>query len=151
MKIAYLAIAAVIGLCIFSVNIGNTGEYRFVWDPHLNDQVVEFRIYYRTNSSLYTTTDFEPVPIGNPNFNPSKPDWKLVLPDVAEEYCFTIIAVDDDGIESAPSNEIGMGTTCGQLINDDSDVVSAHVHNPSNDGGAEGNRGGRCLVYFAIS
>ena len=149
-KIAFMFVVSVFGLCILSVNIGSTGEYHFVWDPHLNDQVDEFRIYYRTNSSLYNMTDFEPVVISNPNFNPTKPDWKLVLPDVAEEYCFTIKAVDDDGFESAPSNEVGMGTTCGQIVNDGSGDESAHVRPPPNDGGGRGSGGGRCFILQGI-
>jgi hypothetical protein len=137
MKIAVMFIVSVLGLCILSVSIGSTGEYHFVWDPNLNEQVVEFRIYYRTNSSLYNMTDFEPVLISNPKFDPTKPDWKFVLPDVAEEYCFTITAVDDDGFESAPSNEIGTGMTCGQIVNDGS--------------GKDGSGGGgRCFILQGI-
>ncbi len=137
MKIAFMFIVSVLGLCIFSVNVGRTGEYHFVWDPHPNDQVVEFRIYYRINSSLYNKTDFEPVQISNPKYNPTKPDWILVLPDVTEEYCFTVTAVDDNGYESHHSNEIGMGTTCGQIVNDGS----------VNDGRSGG---GRCFILQGI-
>ncbi|MGV7223549.1 MAG: hypothetical protein ACQ9MH_18725 [Nitrospinales bacterium] len=147
MKIAFMFVVSVFGLCILSVNIASTGEYHFAWDPHLNDQVVEFRIYYRTNSGLYNLKDFEPVLISNPNFNQTKPDWKLVLPDAAEEYCFTIKAVDDGGIESAPSNEIGMGTTCGQIVNAGNGDESPHVQNPPNDGGGGG---GRCFILQGI-
>jgi hypothetical protein len=92
-------------------------------------------------------TDFEPVVINNPNFNQTKPDWKLVLPDVAEEYCFTIKAVDADGIESAPSNEIGMGTTCGQIVNHRSEDKSAHEQTNPNVGGGGG---GRCFILQGI-
>ena len=135
MKIAFIFVVSLFVLCILSVSTANTGEYHFVWDPHLNEDVVEFRIYYRTNSGLYNTTDFEPVPIGNPNFNPTKPVWKLVLPDGAEEYCFTIKAVDDAGVESYPSSEIGRGTTCGQIVN---------------HGGSGGSGNGRCFILQGI-
>ena len=145
-----MLVVSVLGLCILSVNIGNTGEYHFVWEPHLNEQVVEFRIYYRTNPSPYNMTDFEPVLISNPKFDPTKPDWKLVLPDVDEEYCFTIKAVNDDGLESAPSNEIGKGTTCGQIVYHASGDEEAHVRNASNDGGGGGSGGGRCFLLQGI-
>ena len=150
LKIAFMLVVSVFGLCILSADTGTTGEYHFAWDPHLDDQVVEFRIYYRTNSGLYNMTDFEPVVIDNPNFNPTMPDWKLVLPDIAEEYCFTLKAVDDEGRESAPSNEIGMGTTCGQLVNDGSGDMSAQVRPHPNDNGDRGSGGGRCFILQGI-
>lgn len=149
LKIAFMLVVSVFGLCTLFADTASTGEYHFAWDPHLDDQVVEFRIYYRTNSGLYNMTDFEPVVIGNPNFNPTKPDWKLVLPDIAEEYCFTLKAVDDDGIESPPSNEIGMGTTCGQIVNDGSEDMSVQVRPRPNDGGG-GSGGGRCFILQGI-
>ena len=150
MKITLMLGVSVLGLCILSVNNGNTGEYHFVWEPHLNEQVVEFRIYFRANASPYNMTDFEAVRISDPKFDPSKPDWNLVLPDVAEEYCFTIKAVDDAGVESAPSNEIGKGTTCGQIVTHASGAEEAHVRNASNDGGGKGSGGGRCFILQGI-
>jgi len=132
--------ASVLGLCLLSVSTGSTGEYHFAWDPNPNEQLVEFKIYYRTNSSLYNATDFEAVRISDPIFDPSKPDWKIILPDVAEEYCFSITAVYADGAESALSDEIGTGTTCGQSINNDSEK----------DGSSEDSKRGRCFILQGI-
>lgn len=150
-KPAVMIAVSVFGLCILSVSTGSTGEYHFVWDPSPDERVVEFRIYYRTDSGRYTTTDFETVLTDNPEFDPAKPNWKLVLPDVAEEYCFVIKAVDKDDFESAPSNEIGMGATCGKIVAELDPVASsssiAGHDGREKDGSGEG---GRCFILQGI-
>jgi len=149
MKIAVMFIVSVFGLCILSVRIGSTGEYHFAWAPHPNERVVEFRIYYRTNSSLYNVTDFESVLISNPKFDPTRPEWKITLPDVAEEYCFTITAVDIFDLESNPIDEYGRGTSCGKVVVDNNDG-GGKGGNDVGDGGGGGDRGGRCFILQGI-
>ena len=139
----------VFGLCILSVSTANTGEYHFVWDPSPDERVVEFRIYYRTDSGQYNTTDFESVLTNNPEFDPAQPDWKLVLPNAAEEYCFVIKAVDKDDVESFSSNEIGQGTTCGKTVAV-LDPIASSSGLAVNDGRAKNGSGGRCFILQGI-
>ena len=122
MKITYIFLGSVFGIFILFVSIGSAANYTFTWDPpHPNDNVVKYKIYYRMNSSTYNVDKFEPVPKPNSDqkFNPADPNWKITLPDIAEEYCFTATAIDVDGFESDPSNEVGKGMTCGQIVYDD--------------------------------
>jgi hypothetical protein len=139
-KIAGMFGVSVFGFWICCVSTGTTGEYHFVWDSSPNESVVEFRIYYRTDSGRYNMTDFETVLLDHSKFDPTNPGWKLVLPDVAEPYCFVIKAVDANDFESAPSNEIGMGKTCGGIVDD----------GRGKDGqGGEG-EAGRCFILQGI-
>jgi len=71
------------------------------------------------NSSIYNKTDFKNVLITNPKFDAANPLWKIELPHVAEEYCFTATAINANGVESNPSKEVGNGKTCGQTEEDD--------------------------------
>ena len=60
MKITYIFFVSVYGLFILFVGIGSAANYTFTWDAsHPNDNVVEFKIYYRMNSSTYNVTDFK--------------------------------------------------------------------------------------------
>ena len=134
----------VYGLFILFVSIGSAANYTFTWDPpHPNDNVVKYKIYYRMNSSTYNVDKFEPVPKPNSDqkFNPADPNWKITLPEVDEERCFTATAIDDDGLESNPSNEIGHGVTCGQL---DYDEIAGDGGDGGDGGGGGG--GGGCFI-----
>ncbi|MFC1877503.1 hypothetical protein ACFL2E_09580 [Thermodesulfobacteriota bacterium] len=134
MKITYIFFVSIYGVFILFVNIGSAANYTFTWDaPHPNDNVVEYKIYYRIDSSIYNVTDFKAVLITNPRFNVTNPVWKIELPYIAEEYCFIATAIDDDGFESDPSNEIGKATTCSQIVNDGI--------------GKEGGGGGGCYIW----
>lgn len=137
MKITYIFFGSVYGIFILFVSISSAANYTFTWDPpHPNDNVVKYKIYYRMNSSTYNVDKFEPVPKPNSDqkFNPADPNWKITLPDIAEEYCFTATAIDVDGFESDPSNEVGKGMTCGQIVYED------------NGGGGRS----RCFIWEAI-
>ena len=135
MKITYIFFVSVYGLFIVLVGIGSAANYTFTWDAsHPNDKVVEYKIYYRMNSSAYNVTYFETVLITNQKFDAANPAWKITLPDIAEEYCFTATAIDVDGFESDPSNEVGKGMTCGQIVYED------------NGGGGRS----RCFIWEAI-
>ncbi len=135
MKITYIFFVSVYGLFILFVGIGSAANYTFTWDAsHPNDNVVKFKIYYRMNSSTYNVTDFKAVLVTNSKFNTANPVWKIELPNVAEEYCFTATAIDVDGFESDPSNEVGKGMTCGQIVYED------------NGGGGRS----RCFIWEAI-
>jgi hypothetical protein len=142
MKNTYiLFFGSIFGFFIVFVGIGRAANYTFTWDPpHPNDNVVRYKIYYRLNSSTYDLDKFEPVPkpSSDQKFNPADPVWKITLPTIDEEYCFTATAIDDDGLESGPSIEVGHGATCGQL-----DYVDI-VEKGGDDGGGGG--GGGCFI-----
>ena len=135
MKNTYIFLGSVYGLFILFVSIGSAANYTFSCDkPLSNDNVIKYRVYYRLNSS---TDDggFEETRITDPKFDRDNWKWKITLPDVAEERCFTATAWDDDGLESDPSDEIGYGATCGQI---DYDEIAG-------DGG-DGGGGGGCFI-----
>ncbi|MDA9762193.1 fibronectin type III domain-containing protein [Desulfobacterales bacterium] len=132
MKIAYIFFLSVFGLFTLFVSIGSADNYTFSWDPpRQNDNVVEYKIYYRMNANTYNETDFEAVEITNQNFDVTNPVWKINLPHVDEEYCFTATAINANGLESRPSKEIGYGKSCGKTAGD----------------GGGGGGGGGCFIW----
>ena len=127
MKSTYILFGSVYGFFVLFVSIGSAANYTFNWDPpHPNDNVVKYKIYYRMNSSIYNVEeDFELVPKPNSDqkFNPANPVWKIELPNVAEEYCFTATAINAKGFESNPSEgtckDVTQGVTHDQASGDD--------------------------------
>ena len=145
MKNTSILFGSVYLIFILFVNIGSAANYTFTWDPpHPNDNVVKYKIYYRTNSNTYNADKFEPVPKPNSDqkFNPTDPVWKITLPEVDEEYCFAATAIDDDGFESDPSDGVGYGVTCGQL-----DLDDFAGDGGGGDGGSGGGGGGGCFIW----
>ena len=156
MKITYIFLIPLVGVFILFVSIVSAANYTFTWDkPHKNDNVAAYEIYYRMNYGMYDIdNNFESFIITDKNkftnkkFDIDNPSWKIELPNLAEEYCFFAIAIDDDGLPSAPSDEVGWGESCGKIgypgIREDADG------DEGGDGGGGGGGGG-CYIWVTGS
>jgi hypothetical protein len=87
---------------------GFARDFTFTWEAnHSNDNVVKYRIYWRTTSGGYQSSNRQDIPVsGLPD--PSNPRYTLSLSnaDADQTYFFVCSAVDNHGYESDFSEEI---------------------------------------------
>ena len=110
-----------------------------------NDNVDEYRIYYRKNSENYDPDRYLQVVVVVNLCDDNGCSWRWDPQDVSEEYCFFMTAVeyvDGKPFESDRSNTAGRGSSCVQIILD-----------PPNDGksGGGGGGGGGCFLKAIFS
>lgn len=92
---------------------GEDVEYTFLWeDNHPNDNVTQYRIYWRTSEGSYNETNRRELLADD--LRPQVPQWPatleatIIVPvaDPNERMFFVCTAVDEDGFESDHSNEV---------------------------------------------
>jgi len=131
-----LRIAIAFTIVLFLGSVAGAADYTFTWNAnHVNDEVDEYRIYYRLNSSQ-DYAGYETVAVTDRTISPVTAT--ISPPDAAEEYCFAATAVGENGYESDKSNEDGEGESCALDDDDDTD--------DGTDGGSGGGGGGGCFL-----
>jgi hypothetical protein len=138
-----------ISACVCFLSSVNVHAYDFEWDEnHPNDNVNEYRIYYRKNSENYDKWRYKTVDVSEEVTNDpcdsgtGKCSWSWVPTDSSEEYCFVMTALDDHDFESDLSDTAGNGSRCKVIVFDTSDG------NGDGDSGSGG--GGGCFVELTI-
>lgn len=97
-------------LCIAPYSFA--ADFAFKWDAnHPHESVIAYRIYWRTSSGNYNSSDREEIPISRLS-DPDNPQWRMSIPgfDPNKTYYFVCTAVNNHGYESAYSNEINTST-----------------------------------------
>jgi hypothetical protein len=100
-------IVTLIFLLIF-VPSGFARDFTFTWEAnHPNDNVVKYRVYWRTTSGGYKASNRQDIPVSSLP-DPSNPRHTLSLQNASEDqtYFFVCSAVDNHGYESDYSEEI---------------------------------------------